>query len=265
MIRQSLILLALALPCAPIVLAQAACPPPDSMKAQFQSKPTVDALNNLGVWFGDHHQFDCAANALAASLQMDPQQKDLPHVTFMFGVSLDLSGDIKEAIPALQQAEQFGYRDIKLHVILAQALDATHMPSDAAAEWRQALEFDPELSSALDALSNDLLAGKDFAGVIQALEVPRLLGQRTEQQSLNLGAAYAATGKPDEAVRVLRDGLNTSPGSLQLANRLAATLVQLHRNGEAAALLELTVATHPEDDEAKQLLAQLQPGSSTAK
>jgi Flp pilus assembly protein TadD len=260
-----LLLTALLLGGAGRLLAQASCTPPDSMKAQLQGKPTAAALNDLGVWFGDHKQFDCAANAFATSLQLEPGQKDAPHVAFMFGASLDLSGDVKEAIPALQEAEQTGYRDIKLHVILAEALDATHANKDAEAEWRQALEFDPELSSALDALSNDLLLDNDFAATIALLEVPRLLGQRTPRQSLNLATAYAATGKLDQAARVLRDGLNTTPDSLELANRLAGVLMQLHRQDEAIALLELTVAKHPEDTEAKQNLAKAQAMVSAGK
>jgi len=250
---------------AALVFSQTQCMPPDAMKPQLQGKPAAGALNDLGVWFGDHKQYDCAANVFAASLQAEPEQKDAPHVAFMFGVSLDLSGDLKEAIPALQAAEQLGYRDIRLHVILAEALDATHATKDAEAEWRRALEYDPELSSALDALSNDLLLDKDYASAIAVLEVPRLVGQRTPQQSLTLATAYAATGKLDETARVLRDGLNTSPDSLDLAKRLGSALIQLHRRDEAVALLELTVAKHPEDPEARADLAKAQAMSGGAK
>jgi Flp pilus assembly protein TadD len=264
-IRPWLLLPALLFAGAAPVFSQAPCAPPDAMKPQLQGKPTADALNDLGVWFGDHKQYDCAANVFAASLQAEPEQKDAPHVAFMFGVSLDLSRDLKEAIPALQTAEQLGYRDIRLHAILAEALDATHATKDAEAEWRQALEFDPELSSALDALSNDLLRDNDYAGVIAVLEVPRLVSQRTPQQSLNLATAYAAVGKLDEAARVLRNGLNTSPGSLDLAKRLGRILIQLHRRDEAVALLELTVAKHPEDPEAKADLAKAQAIAGRAK
>jgi tetratricopeptide (TPR) repeat protein len=241
------------------------------MKPQLKLKPTVAALNDLGVWFGDHTQFECAADVFAASLQMDPTQKDAPHVAFMFGVSLDLSGDIKEAIPALQQAEQFGYRDIKLYVILAQALDSSqdtkgsaadtqrsaHTSKDAEAEWRQALAFDPELSLALDALSSDLLADKDFAAIVTLLEVPRLLGQRTPQQSANLAAAYLATGRTNDAIRTLRDGLNSTPDSISLADQLADVLLQLNRQAEAIAVLQLTVERHPDNAAARARLAKL--------
>jgi Flp pilus assembly protein TadD len=223
------------------------CTPPESMKAKLQDKPSAAVFNELGVWFAEKEQYACAANAFATSLQKDPEQPDAAHVVFMFGVSLYFSGDTKEAIAALQQAEQLGSNDLKIHTILATALDSTHETAGAASEWRAALAFDPESSTALDSLSNDLLLANDFQGTIEALETPRLLGQRTEQQSANLAAAYTKTGKPDEAARVLREGLNTSPDSLSLVHQLAEVLVQLGRLDETATALELALARHPDD------------------
>jgi len=239
----------------PMLRGQAACTPPDEMKARFKDKPDAAAYTDLGVWFADRQKYECATEAFATSLQMEPNQKDLAHVAFMLGVSLYFQGDAKEAIAALQQAEQLGYKDNKLHVVLATALDGEHSRKEAEDEWRESLDVDPELSTALDALSNDLLLDKDFKGVIAALEVPRLLGQRTARQSLNLGAAYASTGQMEKAAAVLRDGLNTTPDSAAIANQLARVLVELNRKDEAVTVLELAVAQHPEDAEAKANLA----------
>jgi len=173
----------------------------------------------------------------------------------MLGVSLYFQGDAKEAIPALQEAEQLGYKDNKLHIILATALDGEHSTKEAEDEWRAALDVDPELSTALDALSSDLLLEKDFKDAIAALEVPRLLGQRTARQSLNLGAAYASTGQLEKAAAALRDGLNTTPDSAAIANQLARVLVELNRKDEAVTVLQLAVTQHPDDAEAKANLA----------
>jgi tetratricopeptide (TPR) repeat protein len=212
------------------------------MKSRLQGKPDAAALTELGVWFADQKNYACAANAFASSLQAEPNQKDVAHVAFMFGVSLDFSGDTKEAIPALQEAEKLGYHDIKIHLILGELLDASHATADAETEWRAALEIDPEYTDALDALSNDLMSDGDFKGTIDLLEKPRLLGQRSAQQSLNLGVAYRKAARPEEAVRVLRDGLNTTPDSLPLAKELADVLTQLGRKEEADAVLEVAQA-----------------------
>ncbi len=212
------------------------------MKAKFAGKPDTAALNDLGVWFGDQKNYNCAANAFATSLQMDPKQKDMPHIAFMFGASLYLVGDIKEAIAAMQEAEKFGYRDIKLHLLLAEALDSTHANPDAEAEWRAALEIDPEYSDALDKLSDDLIADNNFQAVIELLDTPRLAPQRTVQQCLNLDLAYTQEGKPSESARVLRDGVNTYPDSLPLVEKLANVLTQMGKREEAAQVLEIAHA-----------------------
>jgi tetratricopeptide (TPR) repeat protein len=224
--------------------SQASCAPPESMKARFAGKPDISALNDLGVWFGEQKNYSCAANAFATSLQMDPKQKDMPHVAFMFGVSLYLADDTQEAIAALQEAEKFGYRDIKLHIILAEALDSTHSTAEAEIEWRAALEIDPENSDALDKLSSDLVADNNDRGVIELLETPRLAPQRTVQQCINLDTAYRREGKLAEAARVLRDGVNTYPDSLPLAEKLADVLTQMGKKEEAAQVLENAHARH---------------------
>lgn len=216
------------------------CAPPDEMKARLQGTPTVDAYNDLGIWFAKQEKYSCAADAFGSSLQLDTKQPDVKNVIFMFGVSLYFSGEVKDGIASLQQAEQLGYRQIKLHLILASALDSVHSTADAEKEWRAALEMDPEHTQALDALSNDLIATGDYPGVIAALERPRLLGQRTPRQSMNLGLAYAKTSRMEDAVRTLRDGLNTTPDSVELANQLADVLRQLGRNEEADTIVKLT-------------------------
>lgn len=222
--------------------AQSSCAPPDSMKERFSGKPDTAALDDLGVWFGEQKNYACAANAFATSLEMDPHQKDMPHIAFMFGASLYMAGDVKEAIPALQEAEKFGYRDIKLHLVLADALDTTHATSDAEKEWRAALEVDPEYSDALDSLSNDLTTDGDYKGVIALLDTPRLEPLRTVQQCQNLGLAFEREGKLDDARRVLRDGLNTYRYSEPLAQQLAGVLNQLGLKAEAAEVLRIAHA-----------------------
>lgn len=218
------------------------CTSPDEMKARLRGTPTVDAYNDLGIWFAKQEKYGCAADAFGSSLQLDTKQPDVKNVIFMFGVSLYFSGEVKDGIAALQQAEQLGYRQIKLHLVLASAFDSIHATADAEKEWRAALDMDPEYTQALDALSNDLIAAGDYPGVIAVLERPRLLGQRTPKQSTNLGLAYAKTNKMEDAVRTLRDGLNTTPGSLELANQLAELLRQQGRNEEADSVVTLATS-----------------------
>jgi len=219
--------------------AQSSCIPPDSMKAKLTGEPDASALNELGVWFGEQQKYDCAARAFASSLQMDSHQKDFAHVAFEFGASLYLSGDASEAISALQEAEKFGYNDIKLHLVLAQALDSTRAAHDAEVEWRAALEIDPEYSDALDSLSNDLIAGGNYKGAVELLDNPRVAPQRTVQQAMNLAEAYARLNRLKDGENVLQDAVNTYPDSMPLAQQLATILTNLGRKDEAEAVLAI--------------------------
>ena len=207
------------------------------MKVRLTGTPTPDALNDLGVWFGQQQNYSCAAEAFATSLQLDPNQKNLPQIAFMFGGSLYLAGDTKEAIAALREAERFGYRDIKLHLLLAQAFDSIRASADAEAEWRAALEIDPEHADALDGLSDDLIADPDDEAVITLLDTARLKPLWTVQQCSNLGRAYARKRNLAEASRVLREGVNTYPDSSPLAEELANILIQMGNKDEAAQVL----------------------------
>jgi Flp pilus assembly protein TadD len=217
------------------------------MKDRLQSAPTADDYTDLGFWFASHKQYACAADAYATSLQTDPAQKNASRVIFMFGSSLYLSGDLQEAIPALQEAERRDYKDNRLHIMLASALDSNHDSPGAEAEWRAALAFDPEITTALDALSTDLVNDADYASVIDLLDKPRVEPQRTPVQCVNLAQAYARTGKSDHAIEVLRNGLNTTPDSAAIAGQLAGLLIQSGRDEEAASALELALSRNPDD------------------
>jgi tetratricopeptide (TPR) repeat protein len=227
------------------VYAQTPCTPPETMKAKFTGAPNVDALNELGVWFGEQKNYTCAADAFATSLQLDPKQKDMAHVAFMFGGSLYLAGDAKEAIAALREAEKFGYREIKLHLLLAQALDSTGATAEGEAEWRTAIEIDPENGDALDSLSNDLIGDKDDKGVIALLDTPRLKPLWSVEQCANVGLAYARQGNFAAAAGVLRDGVNTYPDALPLAEKLADVLSQMGNKDEAAQVLAVARERQP--------------------
>lgn len=135
----------------------------------------------------------------------------------------------------------------KPHLDMASKLDRLHQIAKAEAEWRAVLAIDPESTMALEGLSHDLILEGNDAETIALLEDPSLIGQRTPLQIVNLGEAYARTGKLDKSVNALRDGLNTYPNSVLVANHLAEMLIRSGRHGEAAALLKVALARHPDE------------------
>jgi Flp pilus assembly protein TadD len=222
----------------------ATCAPPSSMKKGLQGQPTVEAYEELGIYLGEQKQYECAAKAFSAALEIQPESG---HVAFMLGLSLYSEGKGQEAIAPLQQAERLGFSDINLHLVLGAAFDQLQQIANAETEWRAALAIDPESTESLDSLSSDLVLDNDYPGTIALLENPMISGQRTPVQSLNLGLAYARTARLDESANALREGVNTSPDSLVLADELAAVLGLQTRYDEAATVLELAVERHPGD------------------
>jgi tetratricopeptide (TPR) repeat protein len=212
------------------------------MKAKLTGQSNVETLNDLGVWFGEHESYDCAAEVFATSLQMDPAQKDLSHVAFLFGASLYFSGNVSEGVAALREAEKLGYRHIRLHTVLAEALEKQKDLDGAIAEWRLALEFEPEATELIDPLSRDLLAAAKYEEEINLLESPRVKPQRTPIQFLGLAAAYEKMGRPQNAAETLAEAMNTYPEAAEVAQQLARVLDGLGRGDESARVRKLLEA-----------------------
>ena len=246
-LRRLLPLALLLWPASGSLLFAASCTPPEEMKTKLKDNPAADTYRDLGIWYGSKEQYQCAAEAFGTSLHMDPHQEHWGDVAFMYGESLYLSGDVKGAITELAAAERSGLQSTTLHLMLAEAYDQVQWTASAESEWRAVLALDMESSEALDGLSSDLIADNDYAATIQLLSDPKISGQRTAVQSLNLGKAYVKTAKPEEAAKVLRDGLNNFPGSLPLARDLAAVLLALGQPEEAAAVRDLAIAQQPAD------------------
>jgi tetratricopeptide (TPR) repeat protein len=226
------------------ILAHAACTAPPSLKARLQSQPPAETYASLGTWFGDRKQFQCAAEAFAAAVKLQPDSASL---TYMWGLSLYSAGDIQGAFAPLRLAVRLGPRDARPHLVLGAALDQASRIADAEQEWRAALAIDPGSGVALDGLSRDLLTDKDYTAVIVLLERSANRDQRTPLQTLNLGMAYAKTLQLNEASKVLRDGLNTTPDSLPIANELAIVFMLLGRPEEANTVLAAALDRHPSD------------------
>ena len=234
----------------PAMASQASCTAPPAIKARLQSKPNADTYADLGKWFGDRKQFQCASQAFASALKLQPDSASL---YYMWGLSLYSAGDIQAALAPLRRAAGLNPADTRTHLALGAALDRAGQTADAEWEWRAALAIDPGSATALDQLSSALLTDEDYAGTIALLEQPAHQTPRTVQQSLNLGLAYAKTLQLREAEKVLHDGLDAAPDSLPLANELAVVFMLLERPEDADRVLTAALDQHPGDFNAKVL------------
>ena len=222
----------------------AACNGPREMTSRVKAKPNAQAHAELANWFADKRDFECAAQSFARAAALQPESLTFQ---YLWGLSLHSASRDNEALAPLKRAEELDSGDIRPHLALGATLDTLKRINEAEEEWRKALAIDADSAPALDALSQDQIKQKDYIGVVALLGKPRINRRRTPQQNLNLGIAYARSAQLEEAVKVLREGLNDTPDSLANANELAIVLTLLSRNDEAFAVYELALKYHPDD------------------
>lgn len=243
-------------------IAIAACSAPADLGAHIKAKPSAANYAALGVWFADKKQFECAATNFASAFRLEPKA---PQLAYLSGLSLYSAGDDVGALAALDQATKLDPADIRPHLVLGAALGRMKKIAEAEAEWRAALALDPDSPSALDSFSQLLVDQKDYPSVVALLEKPSGDRTRSELQSLNLGTAYAGMVRLDDAVRVLREGLNTVPESLPIADELALVLMLQSRSEEAIAVVELALTKHPDDQRTQVLYLRILVASHSDK
>lgn len=230
--------------------ALAACTGPVSITSRLNATPTADAYAELGKWFAQKQDFECAAKAFASGSELNPQSES---IAYLWGLSLYSAGKDVDALVPLQRAAQLESSDIRPHLALAAALERMKRIAEAETEWRAALAIDANSSIALEGLSQELLDMKDYTGVVALLNKPGSQAARSPVESLNLGIAFAGMVRLDEAAATLREGLNTTPDSLPIADELAFILMLVGRADEAYAVFDLALEKHP-NDEPTQLL-----------
>ena len=207
------------------------------------------ALRDFGEASEGLGQEKAAKNYLKRASSLDPGDASIHYHLLRVYHKLNESKEAEAELSSFKRLSEHPGTGIatlqESHLRLAAKFDQLHQIKDADTEWRAVLAIDPESMVALDGLSKDLILENNYPETIALLEDPRLIGQRTPVQIVNLGLAYARTGRLDDSVNLLRDGLNTSPDSTPLANGLAEVLIQLGRQGEAATVLELALERHP--------------------
>lgn len=214
------------------------------MKARLNAEPPPQMHADEGNWFAEHKRFDCAAQSYRLASRQMPSSAAYK---YLWGVSLLSEGQDLQALEILRTASSLDPGDIRPHLAAASALDQLKRADEAEREWRAALAIDADSDAALDGLSQELVNRNDYGSVIRLLDKPSNARQRSSQQSLNLGIAFSGLMQLDDAIRVLREGLNTDPDSLPIADELAIALMLQGRVDEAYAVFDLALRKHPHD------------------
>jgi tetratricopeptide (TPR) repeat protein len=231
-------------------LWSASCVGPESLEARVHSHPDADAYEALGIWFGENHKSECAAQTLQVGLKLEPNS---PRLSYLLGLSLYTAGKLRESIAPLQHSAELHPKEEKAHLLLASAFAGLGREKEAFAEWQVALRIDRNSKMALDGIAKILLAAGDNETVIAQLSGLQL----DENLTLDLAIAYGRAGQLDDAARVLNQGLTTSPNSTTLTSSLVSVYVKQLRLKEADNVAEQLARRNPGDIEPQRVYLQV--------
>jgi tetratricopeptide (TPR) repeat protein len=220
--------------------AHAACNGPAPLVARLKAHPTSDNAVALGSWYAGHKQFDCAADTFLTALKRDPKSAQLHYLNGLALLALRRTADAQAEVEKSTRLEP---GVIKPHLLLASLYEDQGKQQQAEEQWQLALTIDHSSEPALEGLSAALLARQDFPKTIMLLrDAPR-----TEHLAINLSRAFGQLGYLTDAERVLREGLQLHPDSINLTKAMAVVLVRMHRNADAIKLVTDTANAHPGD------------------
>lgn len=224
--------------------AAAACSGPPALQAKLRAHADAQSYIDLGTWFGDHSNYDCALETFRAALKLEPGSAQ---IYYLVGLTLLSAGHVEDAIEPLKRSIFLLPEVVKPHLLLGAAYDQLHRSDEAKAQWQAALQIDPHSTEALDAVSKSLLNDGDYASVIELLRpVPY-----NEDLTLDLALAYGKSKMLDEAAQLLTKALRAHPASLRLSSALTTVLINQVHYQEAGKVAKEAALRHPHDLEAQ--------------
>ncbi len=189
----------------------------------------AEAHNNLGLALATKGNSNAAIVQFREALRLEP---NYPEADCNLGMALAQSGRLDEAAHYFSEALRLRPDFIEAHYNAAKAAAALGRSAEALRQYEEALRLQPDHLNALNNLAWLLATGNDpqFRHTEQAVLLAERAGALTAHHDPEvldtLAAAYAATGKFDEAVRVAQQalGLATAAGQNALAGKIQERL-----------------------------------------
>ena len=181
-----------------------------------------------------------AVSRLAAAADADPANAEFRKA---YGNALWRAGDRDGAIAAHAQAARL---DPRLQMQYARTLDVAGRSNEAAEQYSQILEKNPEASTVREDLGRLLFRGGDYAGA--AVHLQRAVAARPDDPVLQQELAYSLdqAGDRRQAEAVYRKVLEAAPEAVVSRGLLAENLTEQGRKEEALTLLREGVAAQPQ-------------------
>jgi len=205
-----------------------------SLRLNPASAPTQ---YNLGFALSARGRRDEAIAAFREALRIDP---DYAQAHNNLGALLQISGKSDEAFEHYRRAVALRSDNVEAHTNLGRLLANQGQTGEAARQFSEALSLRDDNVQALAGLAWIRATASDpsLRNPADALRLAERADQATRHQDViaidALGAAYAALGRYDDAVRTARDGIALASAAGQSA--VAAQFrqrVDLYQKGQA--------------------------------
>lgn len=197
---------------------------------------TANGLGALGNWFAQHGRDECAVQAYASGLQLDPNSAPLH---YSLGLALYALGDKAQAKLQLQRSLTLDPASDRAYLTLGVLAHDRGEGAEAVHDWEQAARLNPDSSVALDWIAKARLeAGENTAAIDLLRTAPAV-----EDLSVDLVIAYSRAARFEEAIKAGQAALAVHPDWLRLRMAVATVLTQRNRYQEAVTLLQPAIAT----------------------
>jgi tetratricopeptide (TPR) repeat protein len=168
------------------------------------------AYYNMGNLLLKQNKFDAAAEAYNKAIQCKP---DYPKAQGNLGVALQAAGKIEQAITHFREAVRLQPDATGQRYNLAMALANQGKTEEAVKEFKEILRLDPNDLGALNYLAwilatdNDPNIRNPREAILLAEKACELSGNKQPELLSTLAAAYAASGKFEDAVEIIEKAL----------------------------------------------------------
>jgi tetratricopeptide (TPR) repeat protein len=153
------------------------------------------------------------------------------------------------ADPLIAELQQLA-RGERFHLIRGRLAFNAQRFSDAAKEFRKAVEANPASLTARVNLGSALAQTGDINGAIEQFEKATKIEPRSATAYFNLGLLYAKQNEHDKVVLSLRSTLGIKPGDAEARLLLARELLKAGRADESLAEFTRVVESEPDNEDA---------------
>jgi tetratricopeptide (TPR) repeat protein len=178
-----------------------------------RGKETAEVHYSLALTLGMQRKYDDAIKHLTAVIKLDPK---FPDAHNKIGSALLATGKTEEAITYLNEALRINADQVEVYINLGKAYSQLGKYEPAIQNWTKAVELKPNNTDALNNLAW-VLATIDEAWVEdanRAIEYAEraceLTGYKEPVFMDTLGAAYAAGGRFEDAVRTAQQAIDAA-------------------------------------------------------